>query len=431
MYVLKGFVQIQDFISNVPTVVAPVGEMSTWSLTYSRSPGDYVHSAVPGYRLISMLSKDSRTGAVAVPPTLVYDVLTVVRSLVIYAQGHFLPYTLDDFRATITATYKSSIDRFLMGPLVTVGDIALPEYVEWASVSVPDAKVRIWLVDDAFARQYDEYEIAVIPPVSVLDDLFGNPAKVYQALAEWPIDALMVRVQDAKHAYPETFTRVMSHPYVFTDVDTPPLTVHWPVLIYGREGDYIDAIKEAINQYVLEHSAHSHDEWAVRSPELFKRTEFMILPRWDRYSIPDLAVETGLYSSLVDPMETVAFAQRELTFYPSAWIPTHLTLTPHPYKGLSLCIVDGPDNLPGKAAFRTLFPDYLAIATTSLDFNRMQLETREWLLKLNEMLIFCETLNDYTVIPEYYRKVRRANKLYLAYLHQGVNYLVAAKSNYS
>lgn len=430
MYILKGFVTIQDLVSNTPNVISPVGELSTWSLTYTKSPGDYLDPAIPGYRLTSMLSKDTTTGVCIVPPAIVSDVLAVVRSLVIYARNHYLPYTLSDFLATIIANYKTQIHAFVMGPLVDVDGIALPEYVEWTSLTVADAKVRIWLADAAFARQYDEYEIEVIPPVTALDDLFGNPRVAYSALAEWPIDALMKRVQETKQAHPETFMRILSHPYIFTDVDTAPITVHWPVLIYGKEGDYIDAMKEAINEYVLTHSTHTHDEWAVRSPELFKRTEFMILPRWDRYGIPDMAVETGIYSSLIDPMETVQFAQRELTFYPTAWIPTHMTLLPHFYKCLSLCIVDGPDNLPTKAKFSNLYSDYLPIPPTSLDFNRMQVGTREWVLKLNEMLLICESINEYTVVPEYYRKVHRNHKLYLAYLYQGVNYLVAAKSNY-
>jgi hypothetical protein len=134
------------------------------------------------------------------------------------------------------------------------------------------------------------------------------------------------------------------------------MTIHWPLLIYGQAGDTIDAMKEAVNQYALNHSTHTHDQRALRSPELFKRTEFMILPRWDKYSIPDLAVETGLHSSLADPFEAVNFAQRELTFYPREWIPQHLTFAPHFYKSLMLVIVDGPDNLATKERFSALFP---------------------------------------------------------------------------
>lgn len=430
MYILKGFVTIQDFISNTPGEIAPLGEMSTWSLTYTKSPGDYTHASIPGYRLISMCSKDTLTGPRDVPAGLVSDVLSVVRSLVIYAQSHFLPYNVDDFRATVLANYRTQVYQYAMGPLITVGEMALPEYVEWTSLTVPDAKVRIWLADDAFARQYDEYEIEVIPPVSDLDVLMGTPAQVGAALSEWPIDKLMKRVQETKMSCPETMVRILSYPYIYTDVDTPDRILHWPVLIYGKEGDYIDAMKEAVDHYVLTHSSYDHTAWAVRSPELFKRTEFMILPRWDRYSIPDLAVETGLYSAISDPLESATFAETQLPFYPLSWITKHMSFIPHPYKNLVLCIVDGPDNLPNKARFAQLFPDYLAIASTSLDFNRMQSVTREWVLKLNEMLIFCETLDAYTVVPDYYRKVHRNNQLYLSYLYQGVNYLVAAKSNY-
>jgi hypothetical protein len=201
-------------------------------------------------------------------------------------------------------------------------------------------------------------------------------------------------------------------------------------LIYGKAGDTIDAMKEAVDRYALTHSSHTHAEWTVRFPELFKRTEFMILPRWDKYSIPDLAVETGLHSSLADPYEAVNFAKTQLPFYPSSWVESHLTFVPHFYKSLMLVVVDGPDNLSGKERFTALFPDYLPIATTSLDFNRMQQVTRDWSLTLHDMLLVCETIDEYTVVAEKYRKLRRNNNIYLAYLYQGINYLVAAKSNY-
>jgi hypothetical protein len=296
-------------------------------------------------------------------------------------------------------------------------------------VSLAGAKVRIWLTDTAFSNQYDEYEIEVIPPVSNLDDLFANSATVYKALAEWPIDALIKKTQEIKARQPETYTRILSYPYNFKDVDEPPIMVHWPLLIYGKAGDTIDAMKEAIDQYVLKQSTHTHAEWATRFPELFKRTEFMILPRWDKYSIPDLTVATGLHSSLADPYETIEFAKTQLPFYPPSWIGPHLTFMPHFYKLLMLIVVDGPDNLSGKERFLPLFPDYLPIPTTSLDFNRMQKTTRDWLIVLHDMLVICETMDNYTVVPEKYRKIYRTNKLYLAYFDQGINYLVAAKSN--
>jgi hypothetical protein len=60
-----------------------------------------------------MLSKDTSTGAIPVPTNIVNDVLSVVRSIVTYAQTHFMPYTLSDFRDTIMANYRTQISLSL------------------------------------------------------------------------------------------------------------------------------------------------------------------------------------------------------------------------------------------------------------------------------------------------------------------------------
>lgn len=430
MKVLKGFVTLQSLTSNIPNTISPVGEMSLWSQTYTKERGDYTHPTLTDYRLTSTKNIDSVLGEVIVPQTLVNTTITVVDNIKKYLLTYPKPYDLEHLRDTMQGDMSNQIQNLNLGPLVESAVIWLPEWISFITVNDTTQSVKVWLSDEAFQYQYDEYEITTIAPIETLDDFFLSPTVVKNKISSITYQKKLERIQAAKGANPETYILSLSFDYVNPLNASDKTATDWSVLIYGEEGNYIDSIKDAIIEYILTHSTHTRDEWEAILPDLFKRTEFIIIPRWDKFAIPELVFNHGIYGAIMDPLESIDTATRIVNYYPSEHIRYNTNIVPHHYSNLSLNIVNGLKNLEGKQKFNELFSDYINVPTTSLDFNRMSEYTRLWMLGIYEGLLKAEKITQLEAIRKPYRKVNRGDQLYVAWLYDNVNYLIHCKSNW-
>lgn len=427
MNVLKGFIVIQSLLSNEPEEVAQFGEISTWSMTYTKERGEYHDPAVPGYRLVSARCFNRDTGPIEAPQSLVNETIEMAVEVMRFVTQTMRPYNREVFLNTLMARFDTRAYQIRIGPIDNGDTLGMPQWISWISEQHDNTFIRIWFSDEAFADQYDEYETTVIAPLEDLNDFFLLPGEVKTRIESRSFEDMMILVQEAKQRHPETYIRSLSFDYIPPN-QTAPVKTHWNILIYGAAGDNIDSIKDAFIDYVLEHSDHPRHEWERILPSLFKRTEFILVPRWDKYAIPNLLHEQGLYSSLTEPLEMVAFLKEQVEFYPPVHVERNITIFPHDYKMLTIGVVNGVNNVEGKTHFDRLFDDYLPIASTSLDFNRMRIATREWLLLLQEMLIVAETMDEYTPVPRKFRRIFRNHQLYITMVYNNIHFLVLSKT---
>lgn len=431
MNIIKGFVTISQYVNNVPGEISPIAELSSQSRTYSKELGEYVYNEIPGYKLTTFKSIDSVTGfPIPVESNQVNQIIALVRNCVEYSIGHIRPFNPIDFKNVLQTTFYQLIADVEFGEFIDGETISLPEWISWTNtIDNLGNKVKIWLSDNAFAEQYDEYEITVIPPLTTVDNFMLYYQQVVNELQQVTLPILSSRIETAKQNKPETFLRILDFPFVNTANPTQTENSLWAVLIYGKAGDNIDTIKDTIVDYILERSQHNRTTWESILPELFKRTEFVILPRWDKVAIPNQTTAASLYSSMLEPNECINFAVTRTPFYGQSHVQQNITIMPFDYKALSLIVINGNNNLEGKTNIQTLFADYLPISSSSLDFNRMQVKTRDWLIFLERLLIAAETVTAYSTIPTQFRRIVRNNILYITGLFDNINYLVAARSN--
>lgn len=422
--ILKGFVEIEALQSAAPNVISPIGEMSTWAMTYTKDKNEFTDPSVSGYRLVSTSYVDTQTGPLIPNTTIINQIIDVVRRIMVYATTHPLPYNVDDFHNSLIADMFNSASNLRFGPLRTNGYIQIFDWIEWESLTVAGTKVKIWLSDTAYANQYDLFEIVVVPPIPHIDDFFLIPNVVRNKIAAITPSQMMESIQGAKDRNPETYIRSEVFNYHSPIISDPQTPTTWNVLIYGYQGDNIDSIKDAIVAYILANTTHTEEEWKAIFPEIFKRTEFVILPRWDLMSIPNLTVQAGLYRSILTPYEAIAYAKAEIDFYPDPWIDQHIELLPYDYKAIMLEAVTGSNNVEGIDSLVTIFPDYIPVSTSSPDFNRMSQETQQWVLILEQLLLVAENLDSYTTLPEDVRVLTRGTQKYVSSYYNNVNYLV-------
>lgn len=427
MRTLKGFVNVASFIDNTSSTTAILGEMSAWSKTYSKDILEYTNSAVNGYTLLVTKSVDPVLGIVAPDSVLTNMIIAIVHNSIAFSNSNIRPLSITSYKADINAAF--TIQNLATGPFVDNGVVELPSWISWDYVGAQTTTVKIWLADTSFNNEYDEYDITVTPPIATIDDFFLSSSVVGGLVAANPINVLLDTVNTNKGNAPETFLRIYNFDYVPAG-GTAVISTHWPLLIYSKYGDNIDAVKNSITSYILANSTHTVNEWVIIFPTLFKRTEFMILPRWDKISIPNLSVQSGLNSSIGSPTEELAFTKAQIPSYSPAHIDTNLEVFPVLYKTLKLCAVGGVDNVGGAFKISSMYQDYLPVGTGTLDFNRMTAITQNWVLLLERMIVVAEIANSVSSLPSDMRKVTRDGHIYVTALYNNVQYLVSAKLNY-
>lgn len=430
-YNLRGFVSIASLIANAPGVNSPIGEPSTLALTYSRERGVYTKNTYPGFSLLGIGSYDTVSGAKVVVPTPIADhVLEVSSWLVTYAQAKGGLIDHDDTVDDLQAHFTGAMANLQIGTFVSDGSFSLPAFMDWTNPAQPANSIRVWYADGSFKVQYPLYEIVVIPPVPNLDDFFLSANQIKTLVQSRTPSQSTDLVQTAKGGFPETVHRLNSYDYKNLSAPTITFSSNWNVLIYGAAGDNIDAIKDSIIAYVLANSTHTREQWTEILPDLFKRTEFNFIPRWDKYAIPNLTVQAGIYSPMSNLKEDVTFVKARIPEYSGTHIDNYLAIMGGAYRSLSLLVISNPDNLNSKFSLLEDFPDIINVPTSSTDFGRMTQNTQAFLNMLETLLVAAESITELSDPPSGIRKVKRGNTLYVAKVFNTVQYLVAAKSGY-
>lgn len=430
MKIIQGFVTISKFVNNTPGQTALIGELSTWSRTYSKEKGEYTDGGVPGYVLTTFKVVDPDSGMMTnLTDSEAKEALEIVKEVELYGERNTRPYDPVDFRNSIRANFYGRIAGLEIGQFVDNGELAVPEFMSWTSTANGGNVVKIWLTDAAFSDQYTDYSITVIPPVVNVDTLVGEFSVAKREVESRTIAQMGDIIQAEKLEHPETYVRIYTFELHNKHDTRQKIETHWPVLIYGKSGDTIDAAKDAITEYIRMNSTAPDQVWELVLPELFKRTEFVFIPRWDKLAVPNLTEIAGLYSSMLNAVECVEFARDNIPFYNTTFTEQNTSVMAYPYKQVLMLVVNGEKNISTKKTIQSLYPDYIPVASTSPDFSRMQKKTRDWVLFLDDLVIVAEVATVLTTLPKNMRRTIRNGKLFISAVFDEVNYMVAAKSN--
>jgi hypothetical protein len=432
MYELKAFAQISALINNTSGVIAPVGELSPLAMTYAREKEYYTTAAVPGQALVVFSSKQDGE-VVQADSVLAARLLGVSKWIYDTAAAGGFTTNTESFRSKFILRYSEEYTLEGIGAMVTAGgNVRLPGYIDIREQTDDTIRYRIWYSSEVFEQQFDEYQIEVVTPIEDLDVFFEGNLAVKAALAEQTLDITMVKIEEAKAGHPETTLRSEMFEWWDPSNVITRIPTYWSVLIYGIAGNNIDAIKEAIKNYILSNSTHSKEEWAEIFPEIFTATEFVIVPMWGLYSIPNRVLTTGLYSSITSFTAGMTELQRLVKGegYNEEWIGEKGEMFSTTHKAMNATVVGGPKNRDDIFTLFQRYPDYISVRSTEVDFMRMSPETRRFVLALEEMLLIAETMAPDTSIPVKYSRMVRDGVLYLVTTIDKFQFLVASKYSY-
>ena len=430
-YALQGFSKIKPKINNSLGVISPIGELSTYSTTFTKDLAEHENAQWPDITFVSFSSTDSDAGKQMVPTNFADITIEVSQYLYAYCISFQGIISRLDIANYLNTTFTGRIANIAVGDLITGAGMTICEWVSFSVVGAQTNTVRTWFADSAFSRQYENYEIIVIPPIENLDDFFKPVDAVKVALAERTPTRTMELIDLAKNKHPETLIR--GDEFTYTPSSNPEYRprVSFMTIHYGVAGDSNDLTKNAIKDYLVNNSNYTAQQWSTIFPDIFKTTEFIVLPRWDLVAIPNKTNQTGLNSPMVNPTE---LSNLLYAFYPNierAHIDQYVRITTHTYMSVSSAIFGGTDNRDDKFTITDYYPDYVCVGTNSPDFNRMSRKTQEWALMINQLLMIAENPDKYSTLPNRIKKLKRGNITYITQVMDNILYMVAVKATYN
>lgn len=433
--VIKGFMNVSEYLSNVVGVVAKYGELSNYSASYAKEKGYYTSNDHPGMTLITFTTTRDEN-KIFLEPNYLVPIMNVIQYVMNYCDSNGPVETFRDVLLNKMANDLTAYgDNFDLGIIDTDSKRWLPEWVSWRIPSLDGGSnyICIWLEDEAFQNQYDDFEITVVPPIANLDDFFLPAVQVKHRVDAVTYEQYMDDVQAAKVQQPETVIRGLIYKWTNPLDATQTLDTNWTVLIYGLAGDNQDDIQDALINYILAHSTHPREDWEVIFPDIFRRTEFLIMPGWFKLALEQRASIAGIYSPLVDVATDINQIKNWLSTVQPEYTRAHLdraTMTvTHNFKCVNLTIVGGPKNRGDKFLLTQWYSDYLSIANTNPDFSRMQQPTCDFANRINDLVFLSETWVAGQPLKLKIRKLKRNGKYWLTFNINRVSYLMWPRSN--
>lgn len=449
-YVVKGFVSFGHLIDNDTDQIAPIGELSVYGETYARDRRIYTTTApLPNSEQsttidLTVFSSKLADGSDFEPDDNNVDVMQRVAEFILRESTHG-DYGTDPetLRQHLIVEFENDIYDVRVATLLPFGTRKFPESVTfYLTNSTEDnrfnrSRVRLWFADAAFRTQYDEYQIDIIPPIPNIDDFFLSTNQIELRVQGRTTPQLMDLVQQKAANQPYTVLRTETFSYHTPLNADYRLPTDWTFLIYGGAGNNLDAIKFRLIDWILSHSTHTREEWAERFPDIFSATEFIITPLWDQFAVPNRTLEMGVYSPIVQ-VEKARDVSRLTAIgvnYTTPHIDDAAGVLATTYKSIVATVVGGPENRNGVYKLAEQWPDYMAVGTSSTDFNRMRPETQAWVVLLQDMFRVAEQMSETSDVPFGMSRISRTDSLgrtltYVAASYQNVQYLVTTRASY-
>lgn len=426
MYSVKGFGINANTAINTPGIINFFGELSTQALTYTKEKGIYKNPNVAGIGLLTF--KCEKNGLASELPAThsnhAINVINRVYSRVINSRN--AGFLMSQLLQELTEQFVGIGENFRGGLIVSEDGYSCPDWIEWR-YSTDTTSFKIWFIDEVFRNQYDEYSLSFAAPTDYLDNFFSGGASVEQMLTNITPNMIVDSLQTIKGSNPETFIRLETYNYHDPYDDTRVVPSHWGMVGYGIAANNSDVSREGLINFILGNSTHSKEEWAQILPDLFKRTEIVLVPLFDQEAIQSRITTPGVYSPFGNAKRAGDLLKRMLPGYGPFQIDTYMEITGFPYKSVSVASVGSAENSGSRFKLIDFFPDYIAVTSTSLDFNRMSEKTKLWSLMIHELISYADITTPSTSTPLTISKIYRDGNLYLSRMFDNIQFLVATR----
>jgi hypothetical protein len=425
MNIVKGFATINSQVNNEPSVVATLGELSGYGRTFSKDPHYYRNHAYPDVGVTVFSAKAESGESINLVEAQTDHILDIVSWANEKAKEGVITLDPQTFHDAVTQDQAMIAADLEFGDMVAGDGIILPEYMQW---SYSGLTFKIWFADSAFRVEYDDFEHDVIPPIEVINDL-QRPWSEIADLIITDTNSMLLSANEITKTSPSTALVPVKVEWV-DRVTGNSVFMTWLVMVYGPGGNNPVSWNAALKKYILDNSDYTEAEWYDVLPELFKPTEFIIIPQWDQYSVSEEFAVNGIYRPTTRFKDMVDQTKKFSYRYEEEHIREYLTHSAHLYKSLGFLAIGNDGNRDAVYSLDEKFPEYNLVSSTSLDFNRLSKRTQDWMLLIHRMLIVAESMVDETILEDDLFRLRRMGVKFLVASYEQVNYLIVTKESY-
>lgn len=434
MQILYSFAHIGHLVDNTPDVVGPIGELSSYSMTFARDKLIYTSAEYPGLNLINFQYRNGDGVDTTLPNGDKNLILEATDWIIKQARFGNFTESIVDFQTKFLTEFTGKIDLLSSGMMVNFGNnLNCPEYVTITSNGNSETKQwMVWLSDNAFRTQCPISHISVVTPIPNLDEFFGDYVSVNDKVTPVDIQGLNDTARLLQGNYPYTDLRTWKFDWVDPNNEANKIPTYWLTIHWGDAGNNLDQAKEAIRDHILENSNRDREEWATIFPDIFTSTEFIIIPHYDLVAVPSKTRQSAIYSPTSNNAKVLYDAYRLVkgVGYNEDHIDSVIETTSSLYRSLSISIVGGSENREDINKFSIRYPDYINVATTHVDFGYMKEETREFVLILSELLSIAESITPSSSIPRKFNRIIRDNQTFIGVNFKDFLWLVVPKYVY-
>tara|TARA_B100001057_G_scaffold463613_1_gene517976 strand:+ start:195745 stop:197061 length:1317 start_codon:yes stop_codon:yes gene_type:complete len=423
----KAFVSVTTYANNENDATAPVGELSKISRSFSQDNKVYPNAESPEILLNMFSGYDVAAPEVYLPPSEddLAEMQMVAEWVINRGDLKLAPSDLPSYIDSITGHFIGMTGEFSIGNLVEYRGGYFASSVRYATAG---RVWRLWFSDAEFRVQYDEYQIKTVFPIDNIDDLHRNYSDVSELLRGSTSTKMLSKIMQIERDAPATINKGQDYTWHDQSDTTITLPISFAIVIYGRAGDNIDVIREAIVKDILAVSNYDRSAWAKVLPELFSPNEMVFIPYWNSPLESYDPLEDDIYQSSVRPNAIVQMALDYTPNFSPGHIQDKVVLVPTLWRGIVMSAVPHePANDDPSPTFTEMYPDYILAKTTDTDFHRMNVSTRDVVSIIFNLLKHAETYNDYTVLPEDYSRTERAGKEFITVSYDGYLYHALTK----
>lgn len=423
---VKGFIQIPSFISNAEDQVAAIGELGPRQRTYSTDRQHYQDPAKDASELVIFSCKDNGS-KVLFPSTLKDLCLDIMEE----AFNNFVPE--ESFRQQVEVAFpdlnnvNTGTDRLHNGKVMT----------DWFSFDTIDSGVpvtiKLWLSNESFASEYDEYSHVIIQPATILEDYHDTYAKAQAAKNAFTLSVRNLAQNTAIGKKPPTQINIVELTWQDPTNDVNVVVTEWTVICYGEQALTYENMLEAIRQHLLDNSSHDLASWITFFPDLDNIDIIYLFPQWNNVSLSSSStpgVGNNHYSSFALYDKGMDNLRKILTTPTLTIMKKYADVIFSIYKSIAIITVGSENNSDGHKRFSDIFPQYTVMNINDINIGRLPNQLSSFISLLNQVLVQAEFDDGTTLPPTGMVRYSSAGADFIEVIYSNVTYRVCTKDSY-
>ena len=425
----KAFVTVTTYADNQSNATAPIGELSKICRSFSRDIKLFSNVSRPE-KLINLFSSHETNLTDYVEPSqiIMTEMQAIANWVVSRGDLKLAPTDLPSYIDSITGSFIGMTGEFSVGNLVQYNGGWFASSVSYESATY---KWKLWFSDTHFNVQYDEYHVETVFPINDIDELHSDYFNVQSLLEKSTSTTMLSKIMAIESDAPATINKGEDYTWHSLSDSATKLPISFAVVIYGKAGDNVDVIREAIVRDILAVSRFDRSAWARVLPELFSPNEMVFIPYWNSVQESYDPLEDDIYRSVIQPESIIALALEFTPNFSPAHIEGHVNLVPTLWRGIVMAATPHePADDTDSPMFNQMYPDYMLASTTDIDFHRMNQDTRDVVGIIFSLLTYAERYNDYFALPEGYSRTVRVNREFITVSMNGYLYHALTKRSY-